>query len=69
MNKIALYFKLPRVTGKSNLAYLDAIAAKYCNRFGSNRNYHCNGLDDGFLQQPVIKVSLLIIQVTATWKQ
>ena len=40
---------------------MDAIAAKYSNCIGSNCNNNCYGMGDGFFQQPIVKVDLLII--------
>ena len=48
---------------------MGAIATKHCYCAGSNCYYYCYGLGDGFFQQPVIKVDLLIIQVRYSWKK
>ena len=42
--------ELPRVTGKSNLAFMVTVTAEYCNRSGGNRYYNSYGMGDGFFQ-------------------
>ena len=42
--------ELPRVAGKSDLAYLDAAAAEHGDRTGGYRYHYSNGMGDGFIQ-------------------